>query len=215
MNTRSFVPVIAIGALSATSLAGFVYSDAQNDLFDNGFANLDIASVAVTNDASNVYFAVTTRGFSDWTKYAIFIGDSNGSGSTSHPWNRPHTLNSNISQFVGSWVDSGSNNQQNWSWNGGGWWGQDSTTSNSRSGDTVTFAVSRSAFADGATMWFDVGTSGGGNDPWVDLLSRSDQSTSGWGSGSSSGAFLSYTIVPAPGALALLAVAGLVSRRRR
>ena len=46
-----------------------VYSDASSDLFDNGLANLDITSVEVTNDASNLTFTVTVRGFSDWTKF--------------------------------------------------------------------------------------------------------------------------------------------------
>ena len=50
-----------------------VYSDASSDLFDNGLANLDITSVEVTNDSSNVTFTVTTRGYRDWTKYLIGI----------------------------------------------------------------------------------------------------------------------------------------------
>lgn len=215
MNTRTFVPaVIATGALSAASLAGFVYSDAQNDLFDNGFANLDIASVAVTNDATNVYFAVTTRGFSNWTKYGIMMGDNPGSGTLSNPWGRPHNTNGQlISHFAGSWVDGGGGTQHWWYTTG---WSMADQYGNLVSGNTATFTVARGSLADGFTILFDVGTSGGGGgDPWVDLLSRSDQSTSGWGSGSTSGTFLSYTVVPAPGAIALLGVAGLISRRRR
>ncbi|RLS25245.1 MAG: PEP-CTERM sorting domain-containing protein, partial [Planctomycetota bacterium] len=48
-----------------------------------------------------------------------------------------------------------------------------------------------------------------------DHLSRSDIATSGWGSPSTSGTFLGYTTVPAPGAIALLGLAGLAGRRRR
>jgi hypothetical protein len=67
----------------------------------------------------------------------------------------------------------------------------------------------------GQTIYFDVATSGGGNDPGVDHLSRTDKATSGWGSASTSGDFLAYTPVPTPGAIALLGLAGLAGRRRR
>jgi hypothetical protein len=39
--------------------------------------------------------------------------------------------------------------------------------------------------------------------------------STGWGNPSVAGAFLTYTVVPGPGAFALLGLAGLVSRRRR
>ncbi len=85
------------------------------------------------------------------------------------------------------------------------------------SGNTVTWTVSLASLGVGAgqTFYFDIATSGGGNDPGVDHLSRSDAATPGWGTASTAGGFLSYTVVPTPGALALLGVAGLVGRRRR
>jgi MYXO-CTERM domain-containing protein len=67
----------------------------------------------------------------------------------------------------------------------------------------------------GQTFYFDVATSGGGNDPGVDHLSRSTPATPGWGTASIAGPFLSYTVTPAPGAVALLGVAGLIGARRR
>ena len=57
-------------------------------------------------------------------------------------------------------------------------------------------------------------TTGNGADPGIDHLSRSDLSTTGWGETSSSGAFLTYNL-PAPGAIALLGIAGLAGSRRR
>ncbi len=67
----------------------------------------------------------------------------------------------------------------------------------------------------GSVISFDVATTGGGNDPGVDHLSRNVPATTGWGNPSVAGAFLTYTVVPGPGAFALLGLAGLVSRRRR
>ena len=68
----------------------------------------------------------------------------------------------------------------------------------------------------GSVISFDVATTGvGENDPGVDHLSRNVIATTGWGNPSVAGAFLTYTVVPGPGAFALLGLAGLVSRRRR
>ena len=216
------IPSIVLGgsaaiALAVSASAGMIYDDSANDLFDNGLANLDITSVSVTNDDYNIYFSVTTRGFSDWTKYGIMMGDSSDwIGTHSNPWGRPHNTNGQlITHFAGSWVDGGGGTQHWWYTAALGWSMADQY-GNVVSGNTATFTVARGTLANGFTILFDVGTSGGdNNDPWVDLLSRSDQSTSGWGSGSTSGAFLSYTIVPAPGAIALMGLAGLISRRRR
>ena len=83
--------------------------------------------------------------------------------------------------------------------------------------NTVTFTLSLASLglSAGQTIYFDVATSGGGNDPGVDHLSRSDAATPGWGTASTAGTFLAYTTVPAPGAIALLGLAGLAGRRRR
>ena len=60
---------------------------------------------------------------------------------------------------------------------------------------------------------FEVGTTGGGwGDPAIDLLGN-EGTQPGWGGGSTI-TDLQYFTIPAPSALALLAMAGL-SRRRR
>jgi MYXO-CTERM domain-containing protein len=64
---------------------------------------------------------------------------------------------------------------------------------------------------------FEVGTTGGGSgDPAIDLIGG-EGTQPGWGNGSHSVDLLHYdfSTVPAPGALALLGLAGLTSRRRR
>ena len=207
--------VTAVAASLASVAAADSYSDASNDLFDNGLDNLDITGVSMSDDGSNLTLAITTRGFQTWTKYMMYF-NTTGAGTTSNAWARPVNLTSNIDYYVGSWVDASTDNAQFWSW-GSGAWGQTGTLTNAVSGNTVTFTFSMASLglSAGQTIYFDVATSGGGNDPGVDHLSRSDLATSGWGSPSTSGDFLAYTTVPTPGAIALLGLAGLAGRRRR
>ena len=207
--------VTAVAASLASVAAADSYTDASNDLFDNGFDNLDITGVSMSDDGVNLSVAVTTRGFQTWTKYMMYF-NTTGAGTTSNAWARPVNLTSNIDYYIGSWVDAATDNAQFWAW-GSGAWGQTGTLTNAVSGNTVTFTMSLASLglSAGQTIYFDVATSGGGNDPGVDHLSRSDMATSGWGSASTSGDFLAYTTVPTPGAIALLGLAGLAGRRRR
>ena len=208
--------------IASAAHAGTVssYTDATFDLFDNGLDNLDITGVGVSNDATSITFAVTTRGFQNWSKYMIAIDSDPTGGTGTNAWSRPWDLNGpQIEHFIGSWVDAPSNNAQNVTFRNGGWdWGNYETFSNSVSGNTVSFTVSLASLglSAGQSFSFDVGTSGGGSgDPAIDLLSRSDVATTGWGSPSVSGAFRTYTVTPTPGALALLGLAGIAGSRRR
>jgi len=212
-NLAAFAAVTALGA--AAQLNAAIYTDASNDLFDNGFANLDIESVQLTDDGVNLTIAVTTRSFQNWTKYMMYF-DTAAGGTSSNGWNRPVNLTSDIERYIGSWVDAPSDNAQFWAW-GGSNWSLDGTLTNSVSGNTVTWTVSLASLGvnAGDTFYFDIATSGGGNDPGVDHLSRNDPATPGWGTASTSGSFLAYTTVPTPGALAVLGLAGLAGRRRR
>jgi hypothetical protein len=211
---KALLVSVAAAAVASVASAQVTYSDSSNDLFDNGFDNLDITGVNVSDDGVNLSIAVTTRGFQTWTKYMMYF-NTTGTGTTSNGWGRPVNLTSNIDYYVGSWVDAASDNAQFWSWSGA--WNQTATLSNAVSGNTVSFTLSLASLglSAGQTIYFDVATSGGGNDPGVDHLSRSDAATPGWGTASTSGNFLAYTTVPAPGAIALLGLAGLAGRRRR
>ncbi len=211
-------------ALTSSALAGWSHSqtfqDATNDLFDNGMANLDIQSVTIRQtevpNGMSLTMSITTRGFADWTKYMVFIDFGVASDRTDNPWNRPVSTNGqSFDTFFGAWVDGSGGNQL---WHGGATgWSLTSAMPQFVSASTNTLTIDLGTFAgfNGHTILFDVATSGGGNDPGVDHLSRSDMATSGWGTGSTSGTFMSYTMVPAPGVVALLGLAGLVSRRRR
>jgi hypothetical protein len=68
--------------------------------------------------------------------------------------------------------------------------------------------------ANGVTeIGFEVGSTGGGSsDPAIDLLGN-EGVQGGWGQGSTI-TDLQYFTIPAPSALALLALAGLTNRRR-
>ncbi len=227
----SKIAVLALSALAVSSAvptasAEFVttYTDSTHELFDNAFGNLDIESVSWTQvdigTGWNMKLSITTRDWADWTKFMVFFNNPNSGGLSSNPWNRPIDLNGQVANtFIGAWVDGGGGNQ-NWhadlddaSW-------LLNSTSLTQTIDaanrTLTINLGFAPYAAvGASILFDVATSGGGNDPGVDHLSRSDMATSGWGTASVAGNFLKFTVLPSPGAIALLGLAGLTARRRR
>ena len=200
-TTRLATLCVALGFGSFLNLntQAATYTDASNDLFDNGLANLDITSVEVTNSGVNLVIAVTTRGFQTWTKYLIWIDTpaNANAAANSNGWGRPASMatGGGADFFIGSWVDATPNNVQLWSFNGTSWIGPSSYTT-VISGNTVTFTLPLSALglSAGNVIKFDVATSGGGNDPGVDHASRSTAATTGWGSPSTGGPMLSYTI---------------------
>lgn len=197
-----------------------IYNDSTGDVFQSAPSNMDISSVSVTNDGVNLYISVTTVGFETWTKYMLFLNTGNGATTGSNAWGRPVDFSGQqINRFIGSWVDAGSDNSQNVGWDGANWdWGNSSTFSNSVNSNTVSWAISLASLGLGAgdTLRFDVATAGGnGNDAGVDHLSRADMATDWWTNTSYSGQFLEYFVIPTPGVLSLLGIAGLVGSRRR
>ncbi len=211
---------LLFASLTSLASAGQIFQDAQYDLFDKSLGNLDITSVWVESNATDITFSVTTREFQSWTKYMIFLETTIGGGTGTNPWNRPIDLSgAQIDYFVGSGVDQSSNNSQFVANNFLGWdWASATNFSNVQSGNTVSWTMSLASMNlfVGSVISFDVATTGGGqNDPGVDHLSRNVIATTGWGNPSVAGPFLTYTVVPGPGAFALLGFAGLVSRRRR
>jgi uncharacterized protein (TIGR03382 family) len=220
---------IAVALATAGVAHADVYTDAQNDLFDNSFAHLDIASVSVTHDATNIYFDIVTRGdvsAPTWGKYMIAINTAAPANDAANGWGRPINWNGQgIDFWIGTWADDGGDNfggelrQMDGlggntlmaaTYAGPGISGSSLTT------QTVTLSRALLGLTGDDSFSFDVMSSGGGgSDPGIDHLSRSDLATGGWGEGSSAGQFLTYTI-PTPGTLALLGLGGLaVARRRR
>jgi hypothetical protein len=213
-----FIAFGASLAVAASASAGVVYNDATFDTFDNNLANLDISSVEVTNDDTTLNIWVTTREFATWTKYMIFL-NTGGPGTASNAWSRPVDLSGQtIDYFVGAWLDQPSDNTQLVGWTGSEWnWGGVQLSTSSILPNTVCFSFSLASLglSAGDSLLFDVATSGGGNDPGVDHLSRETLATNGWGEASVAGEFLKYNVIPAPGAFALVGLAGLMGRRNR
>ncbi len=221
---KTLAAVAAIVAVAGSAQAT-IYNDAAGDLAATftGFDHLDILSVDITNDATNITFDILLAGDLDatnWGKYALGI-DTGGASVNGNPWGRNVDWARGIDYWIATWADDGGTGigGQTWNYDGVNWNQTAGVT-----GDDTQHAAGRQIFsvaladlglAVGDTFDFDVITTGGGADPGVDHLSLATEATPDWGTTSVSGAFLSYTVVPTPGALTLLSLGGLVALRRR
>jgi hypothetical protein len=238
--------ILAMTAMCSPAF-GTIYSDATGDLHDGtggganftGFTHLDIASVEVTNNATDLSFTFTIVGdiiATDWGKYMVGI-DVDGNDATgddlSNGWARPISMNPDgMDYWIGTWVDSG-NGAELRSWNGAAWQLDEATYNAPPNNDitmgktqftaTVSVPLSNLGLGVGDTIFFDAYSSGGGGgDSAVDALSSSTPSVTDWGgpfnSPGNSG-LREYTIVPEPLTLGLLGLGslamGLAFRRRR
>lgn len=232
---RHILLAAAIAATAGLATAD-VYTDNSGnhlgggDLHDffasQGFNHLDIVSVTITNDLSNLYVDIQTAGDLDatnWGKYALGINTFANAGDAGNGWGRNIAWGGSqtITHWIATWADDNGSGVggQVWSFDGG--WSQ---TGSIASGDDSQHAAGRQIFAVslaslglsiGDTFRFDVVSTGGGFDPGVDHLSRADFATDNWGTQSVGGSFLSYTVIPSPSALALLGMGGLMTGRRR
>ena len=205
-------------AVCASAQASVTYQDSVGDIFDPGLSNLDITSVEVSHDAGSVYMTLNLNAdisSINWGKYLIAI-DAYGGGAGSNPWGRNIDFGGvEIDRFVGSWVDdgggaSGFHHFEAWYEAGGV-----TVDLSDASSGAVHYTLSRNWLGNEVGSFnFDVMSTGGGPDPGIDHLSRSDQATGSWGDTSYSGDFLVYDL-PAPGALVLLGLAGIARSRRR
>jgi len=222
--------VIALAGLAQVASAQVTYNDSTFDVFDNPpenpYDHLDISSVVVSHDASNIYFTINVRGNADnrdWAKFCIGIDTGAAGGDAGNGWGRNASWGGQgIDFWVGSWVDGGGGAELR----GSPGWGLLAATYNgdptigqsfngTRTERSITLSRALLGLNGNDTFRFDViTTGGGGGDPGVDHLSNAAMATSGWGTGSTAGEFLSYTI-PAPGAAALLGLGGLIVGRRR
>ena len=231
---------LGIAAIVIAGVAGLASADVYNDNVGNhlaggdlhdtfasaGFNHLDIVSVTVTNDATNLYFDIALNADIDataWGKYMVAINTGAGT-ATDNPWGpRPMNFAGPLSHWIGTWADDGGSGigGQFWSHGGSGWnldSGLATTDTSAHSTGHQRFSVSLAGLGVGVgdVVLFDVMSSGGGGgDSGIDHLSNASFSTSSWGGPSTGGAFLAYTIVPAPSALALVGLSSLIAGRRR
>jgi hypothetical protein len=201
--------------------AGSVYNDATGDEFFGGTNHLDLVSVTISNDATNLYIDILTGGDLDatnWGKYGVGIDTGAFAGTNSNGWGRNVDWGRDVTHWVGTWADDGGSGVggQVWSYGTGSW-----NQTGSVSGDDSQHAAGRQRFSIalallglsvGDSFEFDVISTGGtGGDPGVDHLSRGDFATPGWGTTSVAGEFLSYTVTPAVVPLPPAAWAGLAT----
>ncbi|MEK6704083.1 MAG: PEP-CTERM sorting domain-containing protein [Planctomycetota bacterium] len=220
------IAAMAVLAAAGVANADVTFNDSVDDIFDLGFGHLDIRSVTLSNDATNLYASISVNGnasATNWGKY-LFMFDTNGaaSGRSDNPWGRNISTNGRLNDvYVGSWVDQNPDSfAQIWRDNGAGW-SLDFTVTNDRSLAAIgiikyTFSLADLGMSLGNTIYFDVMTTGGGDhDPGVDHLSNAGFATPGWGDTSVAGDYLAYNLVPTPGSLALVGLGGLAAMRRR
>jgi hypothetical protein len=230
----AFVSAVAFSASSANAQVTS-YDDAINDI-GSGIANaggtLDIVRMEVSNTATDIVFRMTVNGFvegpgsTDWGKFMIGIStgsNAGDSGTSGNGWGRPINMaspNGGMNYWVGSWVDGGGGAQL-WNYSGSSWSGPGALAAFSFVNNQLTYTMSLASLglSVGSTFYFDAYSSGGGGgDSAIDALANPNVSVTGWGGPYTSGGanpVLSYTVVPAPGAVALLGLAGLMARRRR
>jgi hypothetical protein len=223
----SVLSLAAVVACFCTHAAAATFFDATGENFD-GNAHMDIASVDVTDNGTNITFKITLSGSlaspNDWGKYLVGIDKSGGTGDFSspvgNPWGRNINMASGMDAFIGSWADSGGGFQP-WTYSGGSWT-QNGSGVPVLSGNmtTITTSLASLGLGPGQSFRFDVYSSGGnGGDSANDAAANPAQSTTGWSGPYTTpqgGGFL-YTTVPEPAsaALVMLALAASIGMARR
>lgn len=214
------IAMLSMMLIWAVPASATVYNDATGDLADppfTGFSHLDIASVEVSNTATDISFAITLVGdifATDWGNYMIIIDSQAGGDAVGNGWGRPISMPSGADHWIGSWVNSG-NGAQRWDYDGANWnqLGAPSiiTTSNSA---TVTLPLADIGVTLGGSFEFDVFSSGsGGGDGAVDSLGNPGEQIADWGD--QSDAFSQTYVTPEPVSISLLAIGGVLALRRR
>lgn len=241
MNLRTASCVAAVAAITSVlqvnANPGVLFSDAIGDIdagISTGNGTLDLVSMEVSHTATDIQFKLTVNGnigSTDWGKFMVGIANNKGYGtSTSDGWARPITMSANggMTNWLGAWVDGGGGAENRSNQTG---WGVTGATYNGNFGNftlgagaqsTITYGVSIASLgmSIGDTFRFDAYSSGGGNaDSAVDALANPNVAITSWGQAYDSGTSTSFsytlTAIPAPGAIALVGLAGLVARRRK
>ena len=239
LRTASFVATVAAitSVLQVNANPGVIYSDSVNDIdpgISTGNGTLDLVSMEVSHTATDIQFKLTVNGnigSTDWGKFMVGIANNKGNGtSTSDGWARPITMSANggMTNWFGAWVDGGGgaenySKQASWGLTGASYngnFGNFALAAGAQS--TITYGVSIASIgmSIGDTFSFDAYSSGGGSgDSAIDALANPSVAVTSWGQAYDSGTSTSFsytlTAIPAPGAIALIGLAGLVARRRK
>ena len=226
--------VAGLAVLLAVSARADTYTDSTADIdpgLSTGNGTLDIVSMEVTHNATDLMFTLTVNGnisTTDWGKFMIGLA-TGGTGTTSSDgWGRPIYLNSpggGMDYWIGAWVDTGGG-AQTWSYDGAAWTGPTAAgsyvmTPGAQSTLDITVSLASLGLANGDTFYFDAYSSGGGGgDSAIDALSNPNISITGWSevyTSSTANGLYSYTI-PEPATMSLIGLGALAAfgfRRRR
>ncbi len=224
---KKLLAAMVIGLCIQSAAQATIYNDSTGDTFFGGI--LDIVSVEVTDNATDINFKFTLNGdivATDWGKYMVMI-DSNPNGdNVGNGWARPISwgqpgIGAGADFWLGSWVDSG-NGVENRNWDGAAWQLQNASysdglisVSKTTSTATITVALSRIGLGLNESFCFDAFSSGGGGgDGAVDSLGNPGQQIADWGDHSDAHP-VCYTTTPEPTTLGLLALGGMLLVRRR
>ena len=230
--------VAGLVSLLAVSASAAIYNDSTGDI-DPGIANgggtLDILSMEVTHNATDLMFSLTVNGnitTTDWGNFMIGISAGGTGTPTGNGWVRPINLDSpttDMDFWIGSWVNTGGGSQF-WSYNGTSWnndgalsavGGSFSLTPGTTSVLDYMVPLAALGLSSSDTFYFDAYTSGGGvTDSAVDALSNPNVSITAWDQTyTSSGSTLSSYTIPEPATMSLLGLGALsvlgLRRRRR
>lgn len=212
----STLTVLALAVLPATAT---LYTDATGEIISS--ANIDIASVEITNNATDIFFNINLNGSigspNDWGNYMVGIDSVAGGDTTGNAWTRPISMSSGMDYWLGSWVNGGGGSQL-WSYSGS--WAQQNTVGVTISSLGFSFSQSLASLglSAGNSFTFDVYTSGtGSGDGAIDAAGNDSQTIANWPDSYNSGAnVLTYTVtpIPEPAAATLLALGSLLAWRR-
>ena len=227
--------VAGLAVLLAVSARADTYNDSTADI-DPGIANgggtLDIVSMEVTHNATDLMFTLTVNGnitTTDWGNFMIGIATGGAGTTSSDGWARPIYLDSPIGGmdfWIGSWVNTGGGTQL-WSYNGTSWSNTGALpgytmTPGAQSTLAYTVALATLGLANGDTFYFDAYSSGGGGtDSAVDALSNPNISITSWSevyTSSLGGDGISSYTIPEPATMSLIGLGALAAfgfRRRR
>jgi hypothetical protein len=216
------LPLIVLSFFVTSVATADIYTDPVGDIA-TGNANLDITQVEVTDNGVDLFITVSLAALDgDWGKYMMFIDSwDGGSGDNDNPWARNVSGLAGTDIFLGSWLDGGGGVVDQY-YDEGTWGGSLGNASLSIDWESNSFTWAMSGLVDLMTSFgntdinFEIATTGGGwGDPAIDLLGG-EGTQPGWGGGSTSTDWMHYefSTIPAPSALALLAMASLGRRRR-
>jgi hypothetical protein len=220
------IGILLVSSIVVPVAMGDMYYDPAGDIA-TGNPNLDITSVEMTTSGWDLLVTITVADLTaDWGKYMVFMdyGDNYngnfGAPENNNPWGRDVGGHAGFDAFTGIWLDGGGGGHMSHSeWSTDHWYEQYQAPVANVDWESSSITIGYMDLAyhlgnNGVTeIGFEIGTTGGSwGDPAIDLLGG-EGTQPGWGGGSTI-TDLQYFTLPAPGALALLAMAGLGRRRR-